>query len=375
MAWLYVPGSEDSNSDSGLPLGSSTELYVTLNGTPTRRPYSWRGWKTRPWIKRLSGTRLSLSTAQRGADAFILSLPDFPVSRSPSPASAGAPKTIAGSGLPLLESFATWSHGSCFLRMSRRLFEEECSTYLEPWPSSGSMRSGTCFWRPKRARRTGGSDCLFWPTATADGGKRGQIERDSPNWEIKIQQRRINGAGLISDDLASSAAAWATPSARDWKCGDASETTMEKNARPLNEQAVHWPTPNTRDSADTARHTTATGIMHPGTTLTDAVRLWPTPTAQDYGTNHGGAMGRTGPVRPSLSTLVRSHPAPPIPKDGNDGSPPEVLRPRLRLNVAFVEMLMGFPLGWTDARIGCELLETPSCPNAPHSRLQNCGDE
>lgn len=40
-----------------------------------------------------------------------------------------------------------------------------------------------------------------------------------------------------------------------------------------------WPTANTRDASSAARHTTETGIMHPGTTLTDAIRMWPTASA------------------------------------------------------------------------------------------------
>lgn len=40
-----------------------------------------------------------------------------------------------------------------------------------------------------------------------------------------------------------------------------------------------WPTANVMDSKDSARHTTKTGVMHPGTTLTDAIRQWPSPPA------------------------------------------------------------------------------------------------
>lgn len=32
--------------------------------------------------------------------------------------------------------------------------------------------------------------------------------------------------------------------------------------------------------------------------------LLPTPSVYDYGSNHGGAAGRTGPVRPSLATMI-----------------------------------------------------------------------
>jgi len=37
-----------------------------------------------------------------------------------------------------------------------------------------------------------------------------------------------------------------------------------------------------------------------------AENLYQTPTATSYGTNQGGASGRVGPVRPSLSTWARS---------------------------------------------------------------------
>ena len=56
--------------------------------------------------------------------------------------------------------------------------------------------------------------------------------------------------------------------------------------------------------------------------------LLPTPAAQSYGTNKGGAAGRVGKERPSLETMAR-----------REGGP---LSPR------FVEALMAFPIGWTD---------------------------
>jgi len=59
----------------------------------------------------------------------------------------------------------------------------------------------------------------------------------------------------------------------------------------------------------------------------------PTPTAQRYGTNVGGAAGRTGKVRESLDTMAR--------------------RAGGRLSPAFTEAMMMWPIGWTD----CEPLE------------------
>lgn len=43
-------------------------------GKPTPQPSSWRGWKTRPWIRLLSGTMLPPSTAAFGAARWTSSL-------------------------------------------------------------------------------------------------------------------------------------------------------------------------------------------------------------------------------------------------------------------------------------------------------------
>jgi hypothetical protein len=156
-----------------------------------------------------------------------------------------------------------------------------------------------------------------------------------------------------------------------------------------------WPTPMVKDAQSAARGTTQTQIMHPGVTLTDAMRKFPTPAARDYrqanaleheghedqlpnfvakmfptpaacqyGQNQGGAMGKVGPIRDSLETLARSGklPFPPSPLTATDGAniSPDSPKPRLPslvLNPCFVEALMGLPIGWTD----CERAVMPSC--------------
>ncbi len=125
--------------------------------------------------------------------------------------------------------------------------------------------------------------------------------------------------------------------------------------------------------------------------LENAVRMFPTPSAQTYGTNQGGGMGRVGPVRESLETMARNGrwPTPtagdakqnligtnarplsevvlvwPTPRaaDSIKGrrTPEGAAKERARtngpdlpamaggsLNPTWVEWLMGFPLGWTD---------------------------
>lgn len=93
--------------------------------------------------------------------------------------------------------------------------------------------------------------------------------------------------------------------------------------------------------------------------------LLPTPSASSYGSNQGGAAGRTGPTRHSLQSMARHGLWPtPTNRDWKDGSaqscknvPVNALLGRAvhqgsqetgSLNPAFVEWLMGFPIGHTD---------------------------
>ncbi len=66
-------------------------------------------------------------------------------------------------------------------------------------------------------------------------------------------------------------------------------------------------------------------------------RMLPTPTATDYGTNQGGAAGRTGTVRPSLRTMLT-----PTATGSSNIHGTAVL-------LAIYAWMMGFPPGWLPA--------------------------
>lgn len=106
---------------------------------------------------------------------------------------------------------------------------------------------------------------------------------------------------------------WPTASARDWKSGEHSEATAERNARPLNEAAWTW---------------------------------------------------------------ARTHLAGLTSKDGPECLRYDPTLHRLCLNPAFVEWLMGWEDGWTRtrARTGSASPATEWCPNRQPTHGEDSGE-
>ena len=117
--------------------------------------------------------------------------------------------------------------------------------------------------------------------------------------------------------------------------------------------------------------------------------LLPTPAANSYGSNQGGAAGRTGTVRPSLETMARRGLwRSPNAVDAKGGTRIGTGQVQLchqvggNLNPAFVAWLMGFPVEWlfsapsnkarprhkkntgTAASVRSKGLEMQSCPSS-----------
>jgi len=221
------------------------------------------------------------------------------------------------------------------------------------------MRSGYVFARPPLALRTvgtGGSASRgAWPTPQAH-------DTESPKSAAQIAAMRAIGPGVANlneavlkwptpkaktgganskrgergaggPDLQETARTWPTPACRDDKGANASDTHSTDQ---LPNVAVRWPTPSAMDSIG-SRNATSTrpkgSAHHDGTTLTDAALTFPC-SPQDPAS---GPMAEAVGCSLSIETLP-------------DGS--RCLRKgptsRRRLNPAFVEWLMGWPIGWCD---------------------------
>ena len=133
---------------------------------------------------------------------------------------------------------------------------------LFPTPQSRDYRSGDVQDSPRARRKQAQgwspnlNDVVLWRTPTvgmlnADRAKdpeyanrkraKGQTITlaDQVKWPTPTvcgNHNRKGASATSGDGLATAVKAFATPTARDWKSGKASEATMERNSRPLSEQ-------------------------------------------------------------------------------------------------------------------------------------------
>ena len=286
MAWLFVPGLAGSNSGSTSP-NPDTELWVSLSGKHEQRPLSWREWRTRRWVKLLSGTTLAPSTADAGVDAWISSLRASRASRSASPDSNGESRTSATCGRTLPGSLARYAlRGYC---SKTSPVSQQPSLLMDEAPSK---RSATTFksWvsrsRGMSSQRQRWGRHIFasapslpgdWPTLNTPSG--------GPN----TKSTATHTGGL---DLDGAVLMWPTPDAGVRTGFNRSESEGATN-RPL---------------------------------LAEAAGMWASSLPGDSPNEHGAPCSRSGQTSPR------------------------------RLNPLFVEWLMGWPLGWTQA--GSPLPET-----------------
>lgn len=186
--WLYVPalyvpadhGSSDSvpvSADSSSASDSVTPeptLCALSSGKTAPRPLSWRGWKTRPWHRLLSGMSLPPSTADRGVASWISSLRASRASPSAELATVvtlplpGASPTPDGSGRTPSASSESVSPAGSSSRTSRRsktTKRSASSSRTSDVSDTGPRRSSSTHLRLAPLKGERGS--LYWPTPTA----------------------------------------------------------------------------------------------------------------------------------------------------------------------------------------------------------------
>src|SRR3990167_3692440 len=157
----------------------------------------------------------------------------------------------------------------------------------------------------------------LWPTPRA-----------SENENRTTHHSPSHADGSHGKTLAGGASLWLTPTTSDVRGErepDGKRSGDRSDEAGLDRMATSWPTPNTRDAASAGRHTTETGVMHPGTTLTDAMRQWDAASAgrhtTETGVMHPGTIARN--ARPLNEQACHCGlPAPETPPGGESTSPP-----------------------------------------------------
>lgn len=309
MGWLYIPpetlrgkqthactaspsAPEQEESTSGLPLPApNIALFVTSSAKPMLRPSSWRGWKTRPWIARLSGTTSPPLTAVRGVERWILSRADIRASHFPSRANARARMIPAIYGPTSPGSSGNANPNGCFWKTSPIISTSDIARSEASWRSWATGLRRDCLQRQKLVRRTNASGCLFWPTPNVAGGG------NPPGILIRKGNHFVRPSGKKAHlGLDQAAKMW--PPRSQW---------------PQGSHRSQWPTPAARDAkgANSREHVEVNGT----------------------GRRHMDQLA---------NFAVHSRPAREITRDGCDASQ----TPRT-LNPLFVEALMGWPTGWT----------------------------
>ena len=228
--WLYIPREYcpcspellDSISEFGL-FFQNLELSVSLSGKATQRPYSWRGWKTRPWMKLLSGVTLQPSTAASGMELWIQSLLASRAKTSQSQASARESRKGHDQGCSLkpAELFAKYDQGIFLSKTSQDSFlTSSCQSYSENFPKWGSMHSGECFRQEMWVAPILEKESLSWPTPNTS-------DQHNPNMSDNHDVKKSYLRGV--------AASWPTPRMNDFK-GHCTDATTRKDGKCRNDQ-------------------------------------------------------------------------------------------------------------------------------------------
>jgi hypothetical protein len=298
---------------------------------------SWlRAWKREGWMLRLFGRIYEPSTAARGVASWISSLAATRASRSARPANDSAQMTLDTCGLTspaffgnaprLLHSLKTCV-GTCLSAC------EKCAQSWKAWVTALTQRYAQ---RRKSARPTDESACSSWPTPQAHDAM-------SPKTPEQIEAvrnrsvRKTGGGKPGMSNLNERVLAWPTPSARD---GDprrgATSPDSEAWKRKVERGAVN-----------------AAGMLSDD--LKSSAVAWATPTARDW--KDGACATSKAPTNALLGRQVLR-----TPMAGGTG---------LVLSPQFVEMLMGWPIGWTV----CGYAAMASCLSKPFTPSSSCGDE
>ena len=256
MSWLFSQALVAEYSQATCWAGAPC---AQLSVMPTQHKF-WRNDKTaEPCDLSRFGLTCAALTEDRGADLLTWFRGASLARTSALPAEVQALKAHAAAcGATWRASLAKFDPGSCTWKTAQPSLlgdSEECSV---TWPRSGMTAGGLCWELPTLAPPTSATGSGLWPTPTVCGNynRKGASPTSGDGLATAVAKWPTPDANMGSGGRTSKApptgkrangtkqqitlndaVKWATPTARDWKSGKASQATHDKNSRPLSEQA------------------------------------------------------------------------------------------------------------------------------------------
>ena len=365
--WVYIPKEsypsslESADLISLLNLSShKPELWLTLSGKATARESSWRGLKTRPWMKELFGMILHPLMASRGAELWIASLEASHARTLAQQEKKQESKKATGQACSMNTSalLTRYDQNSCSWRTSQACWiTGQWALFSENWPKGGSMRNGECFQRDRWVAPIKEIESLSWLTPTAMNleasenrrGKReayrksigrqdapgslaeqvgmkwptpraSEIEETPEQHKLRMEKRVALGKGYISPNLTVTVKKWPTPVRSDFQDRKESEN-WDGSDLPSVVNKFHT------GRQDQVTQNYGEESLNPTQNLR---QRWNTPTTMDVVTNRN--LENQKATRQNLGNAELSR---------------DMMGEKKKLNPFFVEWLMGKPIGWS----------------------------
>lgn len=353
---------------------------------------SWRGAiKKKAWVQSLAGRICTHSTEPHGV-VLTLSSADTHASHFRSPVSAVDKMIRDTFGLKSLASLRKRNPASCFSKTSPDTYLSASTLFGATFDEWATALRQDCLRRLKRALRTRGRGCSFWPSATTP-------DRGPESAESKATRPDSGGVDLqttvltwptprsedaescgnhpgATDSLTGATSNWPTPKGRDTK--GQSQRGEHGQGDALPNMAEHWKTPVANPANGTPerflerkRESVARGNSM-GISLSDLnlqAQQWQTPPAMGGGSTSRGGDRIDEPLisKQAANVSQSSRPDPAISTHGETSLQSGRTSPRL--SPRFTCWLMGLAPGWTN----CAPLETPFVQFRERMRLCLCG--
>ena len=353
--WLYVPTScrsapepEDSTSASGWRV-KELARSVTWNGKHSRSQTWLRRWKTASWTRLLFGAISEPSMAVRGVEQWIGLLAGSRASRTVRRGSTSVPRTTETCGQTPRGS----SERSGQTSVSWKTFQASYAITSTPSGQSYDLWATTLrrdySRRMRLATARNASDYSSWRTPAGSDHEGGVYDLDQKpdgsNPKLKLRDQSANwpaptvsrGAYTYGRGDAESPSLKLDGASRLWPAvlatdGEKAVGHYPRGNQNLNGATSTWPAATASDGTRESIHYGQGDLK-----LSGAARMFPAPSASD-------AKGWDGPNKKNAAKNWKAYSR----LDLMISKPGHICSPKCRrLNPLFVEMLMGWPGGWT----------------------------